>query len=854
MADEITLKDIEFPNEYKIDNESLSYKDALIQVFASLANTNLNNCLTVSEYQSYEIVCRQILGEESLSSAEERCRILRYLLNPLKLNKAIQQLVETTKNQKISKDAKINIANHAVSFLESTPQIDLLGIRTIKSLINDLSVPLNIYAERIDTLVNKVSECNLILHDSEDKTALFSGIKSFISSSVSSKPNKILRTAGEEYNQYVIKFGSQLLKLAQAIDNQNLIELMKEFHQQLKPQPCKIALVGEMKHGKSSIFNSIIGSTISPVGESTATTSAILELYYSEDPAYEAKWLEKSYLEKLNKYIEENKTNSQVKSYGELLEKITQNSQYCPGEIIEAVDSISVLDDYVTAKGKFSIAVQKIKIGLNIPELKYGAIIVDTPGINDPTKVRDFITIEESKTADCIVFVMRADKFGTESERKYLLNMLRNGRTVNLIIVITHIDRASSDEEAKRIVTEAENWFRMISKEADSNISNVKIYAFDARNKDGIASIPGFDAFWDELASVASDAESSNEYIQWVLAKQKKLIEKATEEKTKYLEYIKQFIPDDVELSKSEELVRKHSKFVNMYKTQVMNRLNSIKNRLMSLREEYKKDIRDLQEDTLNEIKIAIDDFVHSLGNDYHNQDQWKDFGNLKINKIFEQRLKKFIQKYEERSDLWNTEIKSFSEDIGDEINNCFITMEKSREEHLDVYQKKAYFSSFMCKTDKAIGMLGKLTVGGAGIATVGAANGLGIGGALITTLGSQVIIPIVAVGGGLLVAKSFLSNPAERKRKFIEKRLNTVKEYIESQLTPQLSNIDTYIVSVWETLILIVTDHSQPLILEALASEEEARMKIEIAEKIKKDNQTYVESVMPKLPQVMHG
>lgn len=177
----------------------------------------------------------------------------------------------------------------------------------------------------------------------------------------------------------------------------------------LAGQELKIAVIGKMKAGKSSLINALIfHDNVLPSG-TAPTTATLTEIAYTDDPSKDSKvkveFLTQSDIEDI-----QNNVNSDVEKISENAEELLDSLSSIEGGYEKQVKKGSVeigldeLSQFTSAKGQYSGLAKKVTIYKKLDVLK-GLIIIDTPGFNDPVKSRGEATKSALKDCQIILFV-----------------------------------------------------------------------------------------------------------------------------------------------------------------------------------------------------------------------------------------------------------------------------------------------------------------------------------------------------------------------------------------------------------------------------------------------------------------
>lgn len=187
----------------------------------------------------------------------------------------------------------------------------------------------------------------------------------------------------------------------------NEIDTIIRINRENIKNKLKIVVLGEVKGGKSTFINALIGRKVSYTNVVEAT-AAILEIEYSEE--------EKIIIYKNNK------------------ENII-------------LDSLSKLDEMLDVNKKdqkFFSEIKKIVISIKSDRLKE-IVLVDTPGLNTITKENEERTEKYISNSDVILWVMNADHLGQIDVTEKINSILDYGKPI--ICVLNRIDEVNAKPE-----------------------------------------------------------------------------------------------------------------------------------------------------------------------------------------------------------------------------------------------------------------------------------------------------------------------------------------------------------------------------------------------------------------------
>jgi predicted GTPase len=247
------------------------------------------------------------------------------------------------------------------------------------------------------------------------------------------------------------------------------------------PETYKVAVVGRFKAGKSSFVNELLetklaGEDTSP--ETAAVTSftygpkveakinlidkdswEIQKKLYAEDP----KHIDAHRARMWDSFTKPKKNSDGIEEIFDLneIEKSLINSE--KNEIIISFDDSlgkgaekkfrDKLKLYTSGTKPYHCLVSSISITTPSALLKDGIELVDTPGLDDTERFRVSLTENSVEHVDAILFLTKSGVAYGQSEKDFLLSLLRKGTIKQLMIVITQVDQTyeqhvkSSNEE-----------------------------------------------------------------------------------------------------------------------------------------------------------------------------------------------------------------------------------------------------------------------------------------------------------------------------------------------------------------------------------------------------------------------
>ena len=280
----------------------------------------------------------------------------------------------------------------------------------------------------------------------------------------------------ERWRKDLIELGS---KLDQVVEPSGKF-LVSEAVRLLDRQVCKIAVIGQIKSGKSSFVNAFIRSPDMLPTDVNPWTTAVTNLHFGQrdagDPAA------------IFHFFTETEWNA-IANGGGLLRELTQRlvPGFEPELLREQINSLrhraasrlgpelrdlmgqthtfddlqnEVLSRYVCAGehnvprstneiGKYSDITRAADVHCENGPFSFPSSIIDTPGTNDPFLLRDEITRRSLESADLYIVVLTARQPLAEADVA-LLRILRGLHKERLLVFVNRIDDLADISQDQR--------------------------------------------------------------------------------------------------------------------------------------------------------------------------------------------------------------------------------------------------------------------------------------------------------------------------------------------------------------------------------------------------------------------
>jgi GTPase SAR1 family protein len=247
-----------------------------------------------------------------------------------------------------------------------------------------------------------------------------------VRSEVASCLKQMVTTLEQAESEGKITFGE--LGLEEEIEDLNIAS------KNLRQGVFRLLVLGDMKRGKSTFVNALIGDNLLP-SDVNPCTGVLTVLRYGP-------------LKKVTIYFKNNKRPEQL-GFQEFKQQYTIDPD--EAKRLEKENQPAFPDvDYAVVE-------------YPLPLLENGIEIVDTPGLND-TEARNELSLGYIHNCHAILFILRASQPLTLGERRYLDNYIKNrGLTVFFLInAWDEIRKEMLDPDNLEALQEAENKVRQV--------------------------------------------------------------------------------------------------------------------------------------------------------------------------------------------------------------------------------------------------------------------------------------------------------------------------------------------------------------------------------------------------------
>lgn len=224
-------------------------------------------------------------------------------------------------------------------------------------------------------------------------------------------------------------------------------------------QTLNIAIMGQVKAGKSSFLNALLfdGNPILPEA-ATPKTANLTRISHGDTHRLEVEFYDESDWQRIEAVANSEATHQEAKMAREQIDMVKKAgidpiANIRQGTFVKEADStediMNILNDYAGNDGKYTGLVKMIRLYLPMPELK-GYNVIDTPGMNDPVVSRTQRTKEEMANSDVVFFLSRASNFLDASDIDLLGQQLPEAGIKRLILVAGQYDSAIEQDGYNR--------------------------------------------------------------------------------------------------------------------------------------------------------------------------------------------------------------------------------------------------------------------------------------------------------------------------------------------------------------------------------------------------------------------
>ena len=822
-----------------------AYGQAVLRVLAAISAAD--GAVLEDEYRWYLETGAKLLTPQ-WQRIPVQVMALSIFLEPPSLEESLKELEASVAPGRVSMELRARVSEAVLELLESAPQAGIKRGKVAEQLIQAIG---DDSPERLGR-ARALLQADRAYEGSGDASA----VKGFLSRMLGrGDTGSWIEPRIREINAQFRQVCGRAAWLGEILDRQGLVAAARQVEALLEEQPYRIVLLGEFKHGKSCLFNAIAGEVLSPAGETRPTTAAVVELCHSERPRYEGRWFDQDRLDAFRAYLTADSDNVYAGEAREALESICRQPWFEPGGELPLCPTLEDLKPFLQVTGEYAIAVERVRVGLPVPTLRSGAVLVDTPGLNDPSRVRELISIEEARRADCVVFVLHGAKLGSESERRALGEILRGGRALHVLPVVTHLDLLSSMEAQDLALDEARKLIEACTPEGDRAVTILPPLGINAAYAEQRSSSrSGAEApetselgrFQIALRQAMRDPGRTEQYEKRLTSAIEDLRQRSLESAGKWLAEHKARLPNAEMLAGQRDLAEKLRQTGEHYRRHISRRLALIRERLESQAEEVAADIAAVKQDIMAAMRPAMEAEIIKLGTRLANRKAWQELDERLNRDVVEPRLERFRAQQDKSLEQWQDELVTFEDGLREEVEEALEKLRVSLDEigSLALEQDRILGMTLAAREvldtvmrQLKAGVVGALLADGR--ATLAAGIKLTVG-LLLSGTGTLVA---VGVGATLAASLKWMDKEAARQR-FLDKKLEGVERGLTEHFESVAAQRQRAAEEIWDRFHEIANTYYGPVIASAFSVADRVQLQHQIWDKIRRDGELLVGSL----------
>lgn len=252
-------------------------------------------------------------------------------------------------------------------------------------------------------------------------------------------------------------------------------DAVRKRKEKLESERFTVAVCGQIKAGKSTLLNSLVfGKIVLPYDDTPLTAKLTFIKHGTEPQANVCFYNSVEWKNIKADYANDKDLNEQFEAS---IEIALQNGVYeveCIRDIsLQKTIGLVELLSYVAApikdrnQGKYTPFVKNITITYDMPRLK-DVTIVDTPGINDPSKLNSDTTEKWINQSDAVIYVAYAGRALDSIDVDFINNMLQGVSPSHRLVVINKCD-VSEEKDVQDIRV----WAAQLEHSEDACVRNV---------------------------------------------------------------------------------------------------------------------------------------------------------------------------------------------------------------------------------------------------------------------------------------------------------------------------------------------------------------------------------------------
>jgi replication fork clamp-binding protein CrfC len=361
------------------------------------------------------------------------------------------------------------------------------------------------------------------------------------------------------------------------------IEDIKVATKNLRQGVFRLLVLGDMKRGKSTLLNALIGEKVLPSDVNPCTALLTVLRYGTE--------------KKVTVYFNDGKSPQNL-DFDAFKHKYT----------IDPAEAKKLEQEKKQAFPDVSHAVVEYPLAL----LHKGIEIVDSPGLND-TEARNELSLGYINNCHAILFVMRASQPCTLGERRYLENYIK-GRGLSVFFLINAWDQvreALIDPEDEEELKEAEQRLRQVFQ---ANLAEYCIVDGQDIYDERVFEISSIQALRRRLKNPQASLEGTG-FPEFMTALNTFLTRERAIAELRQVRTLARQACD-----RTREAVKRRIPLLEQDVKQLRERISSVEpefNKLTSIRDQFQQEIRNTRDTQAKKVADSFKTYVLNLGNTF---------------------------------------------------------------------------------------------------------------------------------------------------------------------------------------------------------------------------------------------
>ena len=231
----------------------------------------------------------------------------------------------------------------------------------------------------------------------------------------------------------------------------------RKFITDTEDMAVEVAIVGNVKSGKSSLINALLGGKMASV-DPTPETSVLVKYRATEEKNFvkvgfysETEW------KKLWKSVKKATTKSGnifESEYKRLGSDALKNEYVGHKKIYVELQKEVIFDEiykWTCSESPEHFFVKEVEVGYQGDIFPKDVVLVDTPGLRDPIEFRSRITRNYINRSDWVLACITSDNLSSQDEADFLCKVVANKKEIdNILVVATKKDMLTSSANSKK--------------------------------------------------------------------------------------------------------------------------------------------------------------------------------------------------------------------------------------------------------------------------------------------------------------------------------------------------------------------------------------------------------------------